>query len=151
MNPSKHRVTVLLVDDDPSMVRLLRGVLKRSFGEQLALESLTDPAAAQARLEEGGVDVLLTDLEMPGIDGLELLRRAKRRNVYTQVLLLTGHSTQQALLEAFELGATDYLIKPFEPETVADRVAETVRRQQRWKEALVQTWQHQRQSVAATD
>lgn len=117
----------------------------REFGGEIQIESLADAALAHRRLEEGGVDILLTDLEMPGVNGLALLRRAKRRNAYTQVLFITGHSTQEALLDALELGATDYLLKPIQHQEVLHVIRQAHERQQRWQQALAGTWQQRRE------
>ena len=82
--PANASTTKLLViDDDPSMVRLLTTILDRSLQGAVSIESSTDPAEARERILGSAVDVLLTDLEMPGINGLELLRCAKRRNAFT--------------------------------------------------------------------
>ena len=149
MTQSKHITNLLLVDDDPSMVRLLAKVIDRSFGDQITVESLTDPAAARARIDDGNVDILLTDLEMPGVNGLELLRCAKRRNAYTQVLFLTGHSSQDALLDALELGATDYLLKPVDQQQLLELISQAHSRQQRWRQALAETWRRRSEPVGA--
>ena len=98
MSESKP-VTLLVIDDDPTMVRMLTKMIERSFGDQIRIKSLTDPAEARVQIEGGSVDILLTELDMPCIDGLELLRAAKRRNAFTQVLFLTGHSSLDALLD----------------------------------------------------
>lgn len=151
MQNNKKRSTLLIIDDDPSIVRLLAEILSRSFGDKLRIESLTDPAEARERIEEDVVDILLTDLEMPGINGLELLRCAKRRNACTQVLFFTGHSTYGALLDALELGATDYLLKPVDQEQLLNLVGQACVRQQRWKNALAGTWEQRRQEPLATE
>ena len=148
MGNDNRSSTLLLVDDDPAMVRLLATVIERSCSADITIESLTDPAAARTRLKEGGVDILLTDLEMPGINGLELLRCAKRRNACTQVLFLTGHSSQDALLDALELGATDYLLKPVDQTQLLELVAQAHQRLQRWRQALADTWQRRNDPVA---
>ncbi len=150
MSQKKHLSTLLLVDDDPSMVRLLAKVIERSLGDQVKIETLTDPVEALSRIESGGVEILLTDLEMPGVDGLDLLKSAKSRNAYTQVLLLTGHSTRDALLEALESGATDYLLKPVDQEQLLELVSQAYSRLQRWQLVLAETWRKKRtQPVAA--
>jgi DNA-binding NtrC family response regulator len=141
-------LTLLLIDDDPAMVRLLKSIIEKTLSGQLEIESLTDPAAAQTRIEQGGVDILLTDLEMPGVNGLELLRSAKRRNAYTQVLVLTGHSAQDALLEALEQGATDYLLKPVDHGQLLELVSQAHARQKRWQQALAGTWRQQKEAAA---
>ncbi len=144
--PANASTTKLLViDDDPSMVRLLTTILDRSLQGAVSIESSTDPAEARERILGSAVDVLLTDLEMPGINGLELLRCAKRRNAFTQVLFLTGHSTRSALLDAMELGATDYLLKPVNQEELLELVTQAHLRRQRWIRALAGTW---RESLA---
>ena len=130
---------LLLVDDDPSMVRLLTRIIERQFAGGIELTSLVDPKEARKRIEEQVVDILITDLEMPGINGLELLRCAKRRNACTQVLFMTGHSTLDAITDALELGATDYLLKPLDQEQLVKLVGDAQERLVRWREALAGT------------
>ncbi len=135
-----------MVDDDPDIVRLLIKVIKRALNDEIDIESLTSPGAARKRLDEGGVDILITDLEMPGVSGLELLRCAKRRNACTQVLLITGHSTRDALLDALELGATDYLVKPIDQLELVEILIQAQDRTRRWRQALLGTWRNTRAS-----
>lgn len=135
----KRLTRLLLIDDDPSMVRLLTRIIERSFKEEIELKSLTSPAAARTWIENGVVDILLTDLEMPGVSGLELLRCAKRRNACTQVLFITGHSTLDALSDALELGATDYLLKPLDQAKMIEIIGQAHERRRRWQEALAGT------------
>jgi len=146
MLKTKQFPTLLLVDDDPSMVRLLTRVLERACGDEIVIESLTDPSEARERILEGGVDILV--LEMPGINGLELLQCAKKRNACTQVLFFTGHSSREALLEALELGATDYLLKPVDQEQLLELIGQAFQRQRRWNLALAETWRQQRKATA---
>lgn len=148
MNVQRSAARLLLVDDDPDMLRLLTTLIETEFGGDIKIESLVQAAAARDRLEQGGVDILLTDLEMPGVNGLALLRCAKRRNAYTQVLFITGHSTQEALLDALDLGATDYLLKPINRREVLHVIRQAHERQQRWQQALAGTWQQRREMVA---
>jgi DNA-binding NtrC family response regulator len=145
MTTLKQSTTLLLVDDDPDMVRLLQEVIERSFEGKLRIESLTDPTEARERINKGGVDILLTDLDMPGTDGLELLRCAKNRSAWSQVIFLTEHSSQKALLEALEMGATDYLLKPVDQEQLLDLVGQSHQRQMRWREALKETWRQKKE------
>ncbi len=140
--------SLLVVDDDPSMTRLVVTVLKRALGDAITIEALTDPAVARERIDEGGIDILLTDLEMPAINGLDLLRCAKRRNACTQVLFFTGHSSQDALLSALELGAVDYLLKPVDQQDLVELITQAHHRQQRWRRALVETWQRKKEAAA---
>ncbi len=131
--------TLLLVDDDPSMVRLLAKIIDRSFGNRMQLHTLTDPKEARQWIDRNLVDILVTDLEMPGVSGLELLHWAKRKNPCAQVLFVTGHSTLEALTDALALGATDYLLKPVDQTELIALVEDAERRLGRWREALAGT------------
>ena len=68
------RTHVLLVDDDPDILQLLEEIIQEGFGEAVEIKTANDPKEARRQLESGVVDLLVTDLEMPGISGLELLR-----------------------------------------------------------------------------
>ncbi len=133
---------MLVLDDDPSMVRLLRKVIDREFGDQLDLTDLTDPVEARKWIEENAPDIVLTDLEMPQVCGLEILRCSKRRNVRSQVLLLTGQSNTESLLDALELGAIDYLIKPIDQQELTELLTQSFARITRWKNAMRETIRH---------
>jgi DNA-binding NtrC family response regulator len=132
-------VRVMLVDDDPQMLRLLETVIQEGFADEVQIQSATNPKAVRQYLETEIVDLLITDLEMPGISGVELLRCAKRRNAWTQVLLVTGHSSLGALTDAMELGAGDYLLKPFKRGELQEVVAGALSRLNRWRQALAGT------------
>ena len=140
MDSQNQHPKLLLVDDDPDMVRLLTSVISCAADVDFDVESLTDPVDARNRIDEGGIDILVTDLEMPGVDGLELLQCAKRRNAATQILFMTGHSTQESLLAALEYGASDYLLKPVNQLELLALLRHAYERQQRWKQALLGTW-----------
>ncbi len=102
---------VLLVDDDA----FLRG----SLGELIAAAGhrvTTAEGGQQALALIGGCDVMVTDLRMPGMDGLALVRAARQRRADLEVLVMTGEGTISSAVEAMRLGARGYLAKPFEPE-----------------------------------
>lgn len=147
---SLNKAKLLLVDDDASMVRLLTEVVDMSFGRQIELHASTDPAEARGLIETDLIDILVTDLEMPGISGLSLLRCAKRRNPLTQVLLLTGHSSAEALIDALEMGATDYLLKPFDHVELVVLLEQAEKRVRRWRQSLAGTLGSRGKRVPAT-
>lgn len=151
MNQELRKTKLLLVDDDPAMVRLLAKIIDRSFGSKMEMQSLTDATQAQAAIENGLIDILVTDLEMPGINGLRLLRCAKRRNALTQVLLLTGHSSLDSLTDALELGASDYLLKPFDQAELVVLLEQAEERVERWRQALAGTFDAARRRMAQAD
>ena len=140
MTPANHSKTrLLLIDDDPSMVRLLTTVLKREFDDDVEIVALEHSQAALQWIEHHVVDILITDLEMPQINGLDLLKAAKRRNACTQVFFMTGNSTLDALVDAMESGATDYLLKPLDQMELVEIIKDARKRQRRWQEALAGT------------
>ena len=137
---TSSKTKLLLVDDDPRMVRLLAKIIERSFDDDIEMQFLTDPAKARETIEKDLIDILVTDMEMPGVNGLGLLRCAKRRNNLTQVLFMTGHSSLDALNDALELGATDYLLKPLDQAELIELLGQAQKRVQRWRQALAGTF-----------
>jgi DNA-binding NtrC family response regulator len=137
--PYSHPAKLVLIDDDPSMVRLLASIIHRSFRHEIEMQPYSDPALAQDCLERELADIVVTDLEMPEINGLTILRIAKRRNPCAQVLLVTGHSSVNALLEALEHGASDYLLKPVDEASFLQLIGDALARVVRWRKALAGT------------
>jgi len=112
-------VKVLYVDDEEDFVRTLAERMDmRDMGGGVALSG----EEALAMLEEERPDVMVLDLRMPGLDGLEVLRRVKKAYPAIEVIILTGHGSEQDEEEARRLGAFDYLRKPVELETLMDVV-----------------------------
>jgi DNA-binding NtrC family response regulator len=138
LSPS-HPAKLVLIDDDRAMVRLLAAIIHRSFRHDIEMQTYSDPALAQDCLERDLVDIVVTDLEMPQINGLEILRIAKSRNPCAQVVLVTGHSCVDALLEALEHGASDYLLKPVDKALFLQLIGDALARVARWREALAGT------------
>lgn len=103
-------VKLLVVDDEAP----LRSVIQKELGRLgYEVQSATDGEAALRCLEEAAVDVLLTDIKMPRMDGLELLRRVRERPNPPEVIMLTGFATIETAIEAMKLGAYHYLTKPY--------------------------------------
>jgi putative two-component system response regulator len=106
---------VLIADDDPA----IRSVLRTIFaGSGYQLEEAADGAEALRRVEDGGADLVLSDLQMPAVSGLELLRRVKARDDTTAFIILTGAGTVENAVQALRLQADDYLVKPFHVDEV---------------------------------
>ena len=105
-----HQKSVLVVDDDDS----LRRVVEYNLAEEgYRVVTATDGAAGLRAFQEGSVDLVLTDVRMPDMDGLELLTRLKTMQPELPVIVLTAHGTINSAVEAMKLGASDYLTKPF--------------------------------------
>ena len=108
---------ILLVDDEKDFVRVLSERLQtRDLESTLAF----DGEEALKRIEEEVPDVMVLDLKMPGIDGLEVLRKVKRQHPETEVIILTGHGSDQDRDLALALGAFAYLRKPADIDLLAD-------------------------------
>lgn len=129
-------LNLVIIDDDASIVRLLKQFLSAEIDGEIKIEGFTDPQQARNWIESRCCDLVMTDIEMPGATGLEILRWAKARNAWTQVVLLTAHSTCEHIAEAIEAGATDYLLKPVRRDEVRLVVNECCRRIYRWHDAL---------------
>jgi CheY-like chemotaxis protein len=115
-------IRVLLVDDEERFVlnlaKLLRG---RGFDVTTAL----DGAAGVAAVERSApIDVVLLDVKMPGMDGIEALRRIKEAAPDTEVIMLTGHANVETGIEAMREGALDYLMKPCDIEDLVAKITE---------------------------
>jgi DNA-binding NtrC family response regulator len=104
---------ILLVEDEPNMVRTLAKILER---RGLEVAAAANGREALALLDEQPVEVMITDLNMPVMDGMALLREIKDHPQRPSVVVLTGYGTVQSAVEAMKLGAADYLIKPCNPE-----------------------------------
>ena len=100
---------VLIVDDEEELV----GALVERLGLRgIEAEGVTDGELALARLGQQPCDVVVLDVKMPGLGGLDLIRSIKERWPELQVILLTGHGSRQDAQEGMALGAYDYLMKP---------------------------------------
>ena len=103
--------TVLVADDEIGLRESVERTLRREGFRVLQAE---DGQAALDALRQSGVDLLLADLRMPGLDGLELLRAAKLLTPEVEVIVLSGHGTVQEAVQAMKEGAYDFLTKPLE-------------------------------------
>ncbi|SFM63633.1 response regulator [Thermodesulforhabdus norvegica] len=118
---------VLLVDDEEEFVRTLAERLEiRGVKALVAL----DGGEAINFLEEGDVDVVVLDVRMPGMSGLEVLRHIKETRPHLPVILLTGHGDTRDGIEGMRLGAFDYLMKPLNIDTLMEKLFEATRMKQ---------------------
>lgn len=139
--PTIQKLNLFVVDDDPSIIRLADKFLRASFADRVNLTTFSDPQRARESIEDTGCDVLISDIQMPGLDGLEMLRIAKQRNAWTQVIFMTGHSTWDCIAAAIEAGACDYLLKPLNRDDLNRVVEQSCERLARWQKVVRATWQ----------
>jgi DNA-binding response OmpR family regulator len=116
--------SVLLVDDEEEFVSALS---ERLMLRGIEVETALDGREALARFAEKPADVIILDLMMPGLGGLEILKRIKKSSPHTQVILLTGHGATKEGIEGMRLGAFDYLIKPVDIEELLEKMKEAVK------------------------
>ncbi len=105
-------LSVLLLDDEPIVGRRLRPALER---EGYEVEVFEDGRAALARLSEHVFDIVVTDVRMDDVDGIEVLEAVQAVSRRTRVILITGYATVELAREALAKGAFDFIAKPFTP------------------------------------
>ena len=110
---------VLLVDDEEEFVSALS---ERLMLRGIEVDSALNGEEALARLVEKEFEVVILDVMMPGLGGLEVLRQIKSTYPNTQVILLTGHGSTREGIEGMRLGAFDYLIKPVDIEEMLEKM-----------------------------
>ena len=115
---SAHRV--LVADDEESIRELLSRTLALA---EYDVETVGDARAALDRLRLADYDLLIADLRMPGMDGLLLIREARRMHPGLPVIIITGYSSEASAIEAVNLGVVGYLVKPFRVPQVLSAVA----------------------------
>jgi two-component system response regulator PilR (NtrC family) len=103
-------IKVLIIDDDPSIRNMLSIVLKN---EGYSVEAVENPIYALKKLKKQSYDLIISDIKMPAISGIELLRRVKSIDSEIPVIMITGFASTNDAVEAMKLGAEDYIIKPF--------------------------------------
>jgi DNA-binding NtrC family response regulator len=102
---------VLLVDDEAEFVETL---VKRLRKRKVNTAAVGSGEEALKILKEMPVDVVVLDVKMPGMDGIETLRQIKKISPLVEVIMLTGHANMEVAIEGMELGAFDYLMKPMD-------------------------------------
>jgi len=100
---------VLLVDDETEFLETL---VKRIKKRNVNVHGAKSGEEALSFLENQAVDVVVLDVRMPGLDGIETLRKLKKDHPLIEVIMLTGHASLEVAIEGMELGAFDYLMKP---------------------------------------
>ncbi|MBS2016472.1 MAG: sigma-54-dependent Fis family transcriptional regulator [Deltaproteobacteria bacterium] len=122
MLPEKKQV--LIVDDEPNLRKILAAQLSRDGYDVMTAE---DGDQGLSFLREHHIDLVITDLKMPKVDGMTLLREALRESPDLPIVMITAHGTVDTAVEALKLGAFDYLTKPFDKDEVRQIVAKALK------------------------
>jgi YesN/AraC family two-component response regulator len=122
MEHAMKKKTILLVDDEQLILDSLSRELTSAplpFEVSLAING----EEAVGMIADRAPDLVITDLRMPGLDGYQVLKAAKRKDPHTMVIILTGYADMQSAIDALRLGADEYLQKPCDPDELLYRVS----------------------------
>ncbi|MDO9631965.1 MAG: response regulator [Humidesulfovibrio sp.] len=120
-------INILLVDDENDFVETM---VKRFGIRKMAIDSAKSGQEALAALATKDYDVIILDVRMPGMDGLETLKLIRERAPLTEVIMLTGHASLEAGMQGMNLGAYDYVLKPADFDDLLDKVRKAFERKE---------------------
>jgi DNA-binding NtrC family response regulator len=129
---------VLLVDDEASFLKTLA---KRIAKRNLTVDTALSGQEALDKLDAGDgsdFDVVILDVKMPGMDGLETLAAIKRKHPNVEVIMLTGHATVESAIDGMKAGAYDYLMKPCEIELLLAKIDRAVLKKREHEEKILE-------------
>lgn len=118
-------VSVLVVDDE---VEFLETLVKRLRKRKLTVNGVNDGQKAMDFLKEASVDIVVLDVKMPGMSGLDVLREIKKGYGGVEVIMLTGHANMEVAIEGMDMGAFDYLMKPIEIDELVYKIQDAYKR-----------------------
>jgi DNA-binding NtrC family response regulator len=127
---------LLLVDDEVAFVgTMVKRLTKRDFEVVPAYDG---KEALAALANEPGIEVVILDVKMPGMDGIEVLGEIKRDHPLVEVVMLTGHATVESAIEGMKKGAFDYLMKPSDIDVLVSKVTEAAAKKRRHEEKIIE-------------
>lgn len=118
---------ILVVDDEPNMLRLLKTILMDKTGYEV--DTTNNPLEVRKLLEERPYDLVISDLKMPLVDGMDLIEIIKNLDSRLPIIIITAYGTMETAEEAVQKGAYDFITKPFRKETILI----TIKRALEWK------------------
>jgi DNA-binding NtrC family response regulator len=118
---------ILVVDDEPNMLRLLKTILMDKTGYEVT--TTNNPLEVSKMLQEDHYDLVITDLKMPLVDGIDLIGIVKGIDAAMPIIVITAYGTIETAEEAIQKGAYDFITKPFRKETILI----TIKRALEWK------------------
>ena len=118
---------ILVVDDEPNMLRLLKTILMDKTGYEVT--TTNNPLEVSKLLQDGHYDLVVTDLKMPLVDGIDLIGIVRNIEAAMPIIVITAYGTIETAEEAIQKGAYDFITKPFRKETILI----TIKRALEWK------------------
>jgi DNA-binding NtrC family response regulator len=131
-----HIAKVLLVDDEAAFLDVMNRRLE--MRELSVRTALSGQECLKALKEDPAIDVVILDVKMPGMDGIETLREVKKEFPLVEVVMLTGHATVETAIEGMKYGAFDYLMKPCNIEQLIEKVAEAKAKKAKHEEKITE-------------
>jgi len=128
-------INILLVDDEEDFVEMLSLRLEEKGEKVFTAKSGSECIEC---LEKQSIDVIILDLKMPGMDGIETLKHIKSQHPLVEVIMLTGHGTAETAVDGMKLGAFDYLIKPSDFDTLTLKLDAARKRKDEQEERIRQ-------------
>jgi len=128
-------IQLLLVDDEERFLETTKRLLEKRGVEAL---TATDALDALTILDAQRVDVVVLDVKMPGLDGVEVLRKIKQEQPLVEVIMLTGHASVESAIAGLKLGAFDYLMKPCDISALLEKVNQAYAKKQAMEEKIRQ-------------
>ena len=127
---------VLLVDDEiPFVEAMARRLKKRDVN---IATSFSGSEALDVLREDSSIEVVILDVKMPGMDGIETLSAIRKKFPLQEVIMLTGHATVETGIEGMKLGAFDYLMKPCDMDVLMEKVKEASAKKRRHEEKIIE-------------
>ena len=114
---TERKTSILILDDEPIVSKRLKPSLEKKGYD---VETFTESLAALMRVKEKKFDIVITDLKMEGIDGMQFLTEVKKGSPDTEVIVITGFATMDTAKESFQKGVFDFLAKPFKLGEIAE-------------------------------
>jgi DNA-binding NtrC family response regulator len=116
---------LLVVDDEPDMLRLLTMIIKDKTPYDLI--TTNNPVEALELAKKGGFDIVITDLKMPGLDGIELLNALRDFDADIPIIIITAYATAESATEAMDKNAFDFITKPFRKEQILFTIEKAIK------------------------
>jgi DNA-binding NtrC family response regulator len=113
------KLKIMVLDDEPIVCKRLKPALEKQGYE---VDTFTQSSDAMERIKDINYDIIITDLKMKGVDGMQLLTEAKQRSPKTEVIVITGFATMETAKESFHKGVFDFIAKPFKLSEIQDVV-----------------------------
>ena len=120
-----EKFKVLIVDDE---LDFLETIIKRLRARNIEVSGVESGYLALEALDSSSPDVIILDVKMPGMDGIETLREIKKKKPLTEVIMLTGHASVESGIQGMKLGAFDYLMKPIALDELLEKVRQAYER-----------------------